>query len=342
MKKLIAFIIGLVLMIAMPLTAESVRFAVVGDTQADYLDKTPVNDKVFGEIVQLVLAADPPVQFVLQAGDLINGDFNTQNRIAELEHWRSVAQPWYDSDFLGLKVYPTPGNHDQVNPASFLETWQTAFPELPENGPANAKKMTYSFNIGQCHFAVVNTSSPRRLDRHAVDLEWLESDLASTTQPVKFIIGHEPAYPIKRHVATSLDARPQKRDAFWQLLAKYNVKAYFCGHEHIYDHWIKDGVHQIITGSGGAPSELHNYLLVDVDDDNNITVSVYDIEGNTLIEQYNLADTETVPSEDRISDINLFYEVVDSLPCSAFLIFLALPFYTSLCTITNGEKYKHE
>jgi hypothetical protein len=344
MKQLfirIANIVVIFLLASLPLSA-GVRFAVVGDTQAGFLDITPVNDEVFSRIIQLVLESDPPVQFAVQCGDLINGTFEKEKQIEELEYWRSVAQPWYDSNFLDLKVYPTPGNHDQLNPSFSLETWQTVFPELPNNGPDDAKKMTYSFDIGSCHFIVVNTSSQKIMLEHTVDTDWLAEDLASSTQPVIFVFGHEPAYPVGRHLSSSLDARPEKRDLFWQLLSDYGVKAYFCGHEHVYDHWIKDGVHQIITGSGGAESDLYDYLIVDVDDNNNVTVSVYNIDGNTLIDQFDLADTKDVPSDDRTSEDNFFYDIIDSLSCSSSLIYLIIPLFSAFNSITIRMGNKHE
>jgi hypothetical protein len=37
------------------------------------------------------------------------------------------------------------------------------------------------------------------------------------------------------------------------LFEKYKVSAGFFGHDHNYQHYLKDGVHYFITGGGGAP-----------------------------------------------------------------------------------------
>jgi predicted phosphodiesterase len=335
-------IISLILLTVRPLSAAT-RFAVIGDTQGVTGGATAVSDTALSQIVQLVLKADPPVQFVVTAGDLILGSSNTEIRLQQLLYWRSVVDPWYTSDFLGLKVYPTAGNHDQENPVTYLDTWQAAFPELPDNGPKDAKKIVYSFDMGSCHFVVLNTSTPNIIKKHTVDTDWLAQDLKNNTQPIIFVFGHEPAFPTGRHVGTSLDVRAEKRDEFWKILANYGAKVYFCGHSHLYDHWIKDGVHQIITGSGGVPSDVFNYLIVDVDNNNDVTVSVYDANDNSLMDQFDLADTQNVPHEDRpAAETNQVYKFLDTSPCLFFLVFMIALGYIGLSIVSTGIKNEHE
>ncbi len=276
-------------------SAETVRFAVVGDTQG-FDNADALNEQVFSKIVGEVMSADPAVEFVVQMGDKVWGTHDPAGMAEEFQQWREIAKPWYESDFLGAKVYGVPGNHDQSSSDASGEIWQAAFPELPENGPDNDKKMTYSFDMGPCHIAVVNTSKPGR--GHQVDLEWLANDLANSHQPIKLVMGHEPAYPMGMHAKGSLDALPELRDQFWQLLVQNGVKAYFCGHEHTYDHWIKDNVHQIITGGGGGLGIPFHYLIVEADE-NDVTVSLYAESDNRQRAQYQLSDTQAVNSNDR-------------------------------------------
>jgi hypothetical protein len=84
-------------------------------------------------------------------------------------------------------------------------------------------------------------------------LEWIRQDLAASNQAFKFVFGHEPAFPIDRHVGDSLDADPAQRDAFWDILADNGVQAYFCGHTHNLSHVLKDGVYQIDNGEVRNP-----------------------------------------------------------------------------------------
>ena len=43
---------------------------------------------------------------------------------------------------------------------------------------------------------------------------WIDIDLAASTQTHKFVFVHEPAFPANRHVGDSLDLYPANRDAF--------------------------------------------------------------------------------------------------------------------------------
>ncbi|MEJ2583360.1 MAG: metallophosphoesterase [Acidobacteriota bacterium] len=70
-------------------------------------------------------------------------------------------------------------------------------------------------------------------------LEWLERDLASTDKESIFVFGHEPILPMPdmdngriRHQGDSLDEDPENAFALHQLLLKYGVEAYVCGHTH--------------------------------------------------------------------------------------------------------------
>jgi 3',5'-cyclic AMP phosphodiesterase CpdA len=340
MKRYFARIVVAIIFVAtaLPLAAESIRFAVVADTQGQ--GDNAVSEKGFSKIVKLVLEADPKVQFVVQVGDLVKGTQDGDQLIADFQLWREIAKPWYESDFLGLKVYLTPGNHDQYNAANCMQGWQEVFPELPDNGPENQKKMTYSFDFGECHFVVVNTSSPTA-ENHTVNTDWLSEDLANSDKPVTFVFGHEPAYPMGKNIAASLDAKPDERDRFWQIMADNGVQAYFCGHEHVYDHWIKDGVHQIISGSGGVQSNFFDsihYLIVDVDEKNEVTVSVYNANINRLIERYSLADTRHVAHEKRPGLRDLIYPLADDLPCIWIILIPACLLALGFTGLTSDGK----
>lgn len=311
--------------------AETLRFAVMGDSRGSH--GVAVNEEVLGRIVESVLAADPPVELVIFSGDLILGGDWEMTIPEQLQLWRRMVQPWYDA---GIAVYPVPGNHDLETPLTYALFWQGTFPELPDNGPPGDEKMTFSFDAGPCHFAAVNTDRP--LNPHWVDLDWLADDLASSDTLFKFVIGHEPAYSAGWHVNSSLDYHPAMRDAFWQILVDNDVQAYFCGHEHIYDHWIKDGVHQIISGGAGAPGNFYHYLILDVDDED-VTVSVYTDSGE-LHEQYRLSETENVPNEERS---NLSYNALQEFPCTALFLCILAMGITGFGAITGSREVgRHE
>ncbi|HMA61267.1 MAG TPA: metallophosphoesterase, partial [bacterium] len=87
-------------------------------------------------------------------------------------------------------------------------------------------------------------------------LEWLEDDLKNTDKPYIFVAAHEPLVAMPdlnsgriRHQDDSMNKYPKSSFRFHQLMVKYNVSAYFCGHTHgasiakINGLWQIDGGH---------------------------------------------------------------------------------------------------
>ena len=225
-----------------------------------------VNDAVLSDIVDLILQEDAAV--VLFPGDLVNGSCTDSILTSQLNHWRDVMAPIYNSNMYGAKVYAGPGNHDICYSGSEL-VWQSIFSDLPSDGPAGETNMTYSFDYMNAHFIMLNTDRAGNI--HTINYDWLANDLASTTMEHIFVFGHDPAFPAGPHLGSSLDYYLNQRDAFWQLLVDYDVDIYFAGHEHLYNHINVDGVDQIIAGTSGAPiyhgygGEFYHYAVVTIE-----------------------------------------------------------------------------
>lgn len=131
-------------------------------------------------------------------------------------------------------------------------------------------KLSYSFDVGNNHFAIINTD-PAGADSTA-PANWLAADFAAAqTRGAQhfFVFGHKPAYTYfynSSATAGGLDANATgtaNRDAFWSTIESYGA-TYFCGHEHTYNMSqpvIKnaDGTtrassaYQVLVGSGGSP-----------------------------------------------------------------------------------------
>jgi predicted phosphodiesterase len=240
-----------------------------------------VNDAVLSTIVDLILQED--AEFIVFPGDLVTGSSDPSTLASQLNHWRDVMAPVYSSDMHGAKIYAGPGNHE-IRDAASEGVWQSIFSELPSNGPPGETYMTYSFDYLNAHFVMLDTN--RAGSPHTVNYDWLANDLAGVTASHVFVFGHEPAYPAGPHLGSSLDAYPAQRDAFWQLLADYEVDVYFAGHEHLYNHTEVDGVHQVIAGTCGAPiysgygGDFYHFALVTVDGPA-VSVEVIDDYGET-------------------------------------------------------------
>ncbi|MFI5106178.1 MAG: hypothetical protein ACHP79_14750, partial [Terriglobales bacterium] len=81
-------------------------------------------------------------------------------------------------------------------------------------------------------------------------VRWLEEDLQkSQSADFRFVSAHHP--PV-----TAVERRQGDNPhitALMPMLEKYKVTAGFFGHDHNYQHYLKNGIHYFITGGGGAP-----------------------------------------------------------------------------------------
>lgn len=129
----------------------------------------------------------------------------------------------------------------------------------------------FSFDVGSVHIIILDTEDGENSGRIAgAQWEWLNQDLAAAAQArLIFVALHRPLFPVGPHRGSSLDRYPPYRDRLHLLFARYKVSAVFCGHEHLYNHQERDGVHYFITGGGGAPlyaspsqGGFYHYLVV--------------------------------------------------------------------------------
>ncbi|MCI0474102.1 MAG: metallophosphoesterase [Ignavibacteria bacterium] len=190
----------------------------------------------------------------------------------------------------------TVGNHD-VQHRFDEDNFRKAFPDMPQNGPDDEKGLTYSFDFLNTHFIMIttnrwyygnpdDTTDDRRDWRYVKHIDWLENDIISAKEKgaeLIFVLSHEPAFPVGGHlrdclpnlgkdVKLPLDSVRNfyltRRNEFWNILSKYNVSAYICGHEHLYGRQLVGGVFQITAGSAGAPLYAFNPLFENTVPDN--------------------------------------------------------------------------
>ncbi len=201
------------------------EFVVYGDTRTRH--------EVHRKVIQGVLKYSNP-DFVMHTGDLV-ADANDNSLWpiffdAERELLRKVA------------LYPALGNHDR-NSKNYFD-YMNAVPY-------------YSFNWGTSHFIVINTdignAGRTEAEKQACWMEqtrWLESDLmASQNADHRFLFGHHPPMTA---VKSRQGDNPQMM-ALELMLKRYKLTAGMFGHDHNYQHYLKDGIHYFVTGGGGAP-----------------------------------------------------------------------------------------
>jgi hypothetical protein len=146
----------------------------------------------------------------------------------------------------------------------------TTAPGAADGLSTDQSKLSYSFDVGNSHFAIINTD-PAGADATA-PANWLSADFSAAQARGAqhfFVFGHKPAYTYfynSTATAGGLDANTAgtaNRDAFWSIIESYGA-TYFCGHEHTYNMsqpTIQTGngttrtssAYQVLVGSGGSP-----------------------------------------------------------------------------------------
>jgi hypothetical protein len=202
------------------------NFVVYGDTRT----RNDVHRRVMAELLK-----HGTPDFVLQTGDMVaDGEDSSL--------WPTFFE--IEKDLLRQTVFfPSLGNHER-NTAYFGSLF------LKENG-------YYSFNWGNAHFAVINSDiGNAAIGQRAKDAfwteqtRWLEDDLERHQRDrYRFVIAHHPPFTA---VSRRQGDNPQMT-ALVPLFEKYQVTAALFGHDHNYQHYLKNGIHYVVTGGGGAP-----------------------------------------------------------------------------------------
>lgn len=261
-----------------PTVAQSWRFVVLGDIRTEGLNPPDVTY----QIVEQATTAQPAI--VLTVGDMINALSTPDEVRQQWQNLRAAVAPLGQAATGAPWLLPTPGNHDVQSGDWATGLLTDAFPELPINGPPGFERRAYSVDYGGVRF--VSLDSEQRAQMHLLDdaqLAWLEVQLRDNPGHAAIVFSHDPAYPVGPHIGSSLDVYPQARDRLWALLRQYGA-VYIAGHEHLYNHQVIDGAHQIIAGTsgsfvyGGFGGEFYHYVVGEVGA-GGITFVVYDQNG---------------------------------------------------------------
>jgi predicted phosphodiesterase len=139
--------------------------------------------------------------------------------------------------------FPVLGNHER-NSRHFHNFFEVKSPY-------------YTVQWGSAVFFLLNTdlgnlsASPAARERFWDEqTRWLESELKKAEKAeFRFVVAHHPPLTAVK----SRQSGTNEVTKLMPLLEQYKVQAMFCGHDHNYQHHVKNGVHYVITGGGGAP-----------------------------------------------------------------------------------------
>src|SRR5262249_48164242 len=145
-------------------------------------------------------------------------------------------------------------------------------------------KRYYSFNWGTAHFTVfdsdIENAGATEVERNTFWLEqsrWLEADLrGAQAADFRFVFAH---HPPETAVRRRQGENPRMKE-LEPMFENQKLTAGFFGHDHNYQHYLRNGIHYFITGGGGAPLydvdtppagvtikvvSTENFVIVDVD-----------------------------------------------------------------------------
>ncbi len=241
-----------------------VRFGLITDTHAHDID-SPLEGKWMSHTQERLTAFTDAMNawapdFVIELGDFINGwvvlgaDPGDPARIPDILDWANGIYTQFEGP-----TYHVIGNHDLYN----LD--KTQYREI-----LGTEATYYSVDVGSFHFIVLdvqfatdgsdlkNTYTGIAGLVPGFELEWLQTDLASTDLPT-IVLVHQPLDDTEEEIAAWNRPTVLNQDALQLLFARDgDVIAVFQGHDHANVHNVIDGIHYItfeaLVDQGTPPS----------------------------------------------------------------------------------------
>lgn len=192
-------------------------------------------------------------------------------KVAQVENenaWRSNMA----DIILDKSRFPFPVDNSELNFSGDASDATLQFPGTADGLATSQSKLSYSFDVADSHFIVINTD-PVGKDGTA-PTAWLSADMAAAKNRGArhfFVFGHKPAKPYVYAAGVSPSGlNTASAAAFWAIIEQYKA-TYFCGHEHTYNvsrpvftvtntngtqSTIGGNAYQVIVGAGGSPFDV--------------------------------------------------------------------------------------
>ncbi len=154
----------------------------------------------------------------------------------DAEYQRAVFDVY--PDFLrNTTLWSTMGNHETYNGEDPLPYYQIfTFPTNGEaGGMASGSEHYYSFDYANVHFVCLDSQTTEMRMENSAMMQWLEADLAATSQKWIIAFWHHPPYTKGSHDSDWEWDSIEMRERFVPILEAAGVDLVLSGHSHNYE-----------------------------------------------------------------------------------------------------------
>ena len=196
-------------------------------------------------------------KFVIAVGDNFYED---GVKSATDPQWQSSFENVYNAPSLQLPWWVALGNHDyhgncdaQIEYSKINKHWNMPARYFMRTEKIDADNAVDFFYLDTMPMATFDADEMQFHDNVKWEtlpeqMAWFKSVLKASTAPWKIVIGHHPIYSGGVHGDT-----PYIVEHILPLLEKYNVQAYFNGHDHDLQHLQAGAVNLFCSGGGSRP-----------------------------------------------------------------------------------------
>jgi hypothetical protein len=180
------------------------------------------------------ILGDSP-ELILHTGDVVSKGLILKTWFEFFRNWEEVLGtiPW-------LVVY---GNHEQ-------DVYLNKFFNFPENGSSDSSNFGHWYSMDYNNVHITAVDNYRGYYVGSEQYNWLINDLENIPGHIdhKIIMFHEPPFSSGKH-----GPNHNVRDILVPVIEKYDIDLVFCGHEHLYERSVVNGIPYFTTGGAGSP-----------------------------------------------------------------------------------------
>jgi UDP-2,3-diacylglucosamine pyrophosphatase LpxH len=264
------------------------KLVALGDPQP-VADIEPEQSDIFKDFMTMVRDEEP--HLIIMLGDYVYELSDTDESYNDV-CWNNFLDA---SETAGhyAPIYGVIGNHDTMSGNRYADGFLGAFQQY------GGDSTYFSFDYAGVHFTFLDSEMPEYQGRIAGDqYDWLVDDLENTDKEIKYVVVHQPMYPVSAR-RSSLDRNRTERDRLQNLFEEHNVTAFLAGHDHVFQRiTVNEVLH--VTSAGAGPKLYHTPWGGDFNHYTRWNVSSARIEMECIKPDEQVGETYALPYDGHI------------------------------------------